>query len=143
MEAGPLVGSAIDPDASAVCLDDLLDDCKADSRAPVTVLARTEVLEDLENPVVVGGIDSLAVVAHSDLVAVLQRLHLHPDQRLFDVSHVVEGVADQIREELVEPRAIAHQERWVLGKLERGAPRMFACHLKTSVFRASSMTSPD
>jgi hypothetical protein len=88
---------------------------------PSTVLARAETLEDLEDTVVLGGIDSLAVVAHGDLVAVLERLHLHPDQWLLDVSHVVESIADQIREELVEPRAIAHQVRWALGKLERSA----------------------
>ena len=58
MEAGSSVGFALDPDASAVRLDDLLDDGEADSGAPSTVLAGTDALEDLEDTVVVGEIDS-------------------------------------------------------------------------------------
>ena len=44
VEVGSLAEIALDPDAPAVCLGDLLHDGKADSRAPPAVLAGTEAL---------------------------------------------------------------------------------------------------
>ena len=103
--------AAVEPGPTAVCFGDLLDDGESNSSARSPILRRPETLEGLEYLLVVLGVDSAAGVTHGDVTEISLLENRNCDARLFACPHVVDRVSDQIREDLVEPGAIAENER--------------------------------
>ncbi len=108
--------AAVEPGLTAVHLGDLLDDGESDSGARSPILRRSETLECLEYLLVMLGVDSAAGVAHGDVRHISLLEDRNCDARLLAGPHVIDRVSDQIREDLVEPGAIAKNQRRILRK---------------------------
>src|SRR5690349_20801745 len=105
MECAALVRLGLDPDATAVALDYLLADRKADAGAGILALV-VQPLEHHEDAFKVLRLDADAVVGHHDLA-----LALPVDRRDVDARHrrgaKLERVADQVLEELRELHVVS------------------------------------
>ena len=106
--------SAVEPDLTAVHLGDLLDDGESYSGARSPILRRAETLECLEYLLVMLRVDSATGVAHGDVTNISLLEYRNCDSGLLASPHVIDRVSDQIREDLVEPGAIAENERGVM-----------------------------
>ncbi len=109
--------AAVEPGLTTVHLGDLLDDGEPDSGAPSPILRRPETLECLEYLLVILGVDSASGIAHGDVTNISFLEYRNCDARLLASPHVIDRVSDQIREDLVEPGAVAKNERGVVRKL--------------------------
>src|SRR5271157_243700 len=118
MEAGALARSALHPDPAAMGLGDLLHNRKAHPGSPSTVGTRPEALEDLEDAFMMAGMDAPPVVLHRHVMHVGLFAHIDLDPRLGVRPHVIERVAHEVREDLVEPDSIAQDKRRTLADLE-------------------------
>ena len=113
---------AVDPNPPAMGLHDLPHDREPDAGSAAVVAARREALEDLEDPFVVLGRDATSPIMHRDVLAVGLFDDVHVDARLGAGPHVLDRVADQVREHLVETRAVAVHQRRMRGQPELDKP---------------------
>src|SRR5204863_3481550 len=106
VERRPLPFLALHPDRSAVALDDLLGDVKAESEAAVIrrrdLAAAMEALEDLPELV---GRNADAAIAHGSEQRVA--FVVHRDGNVAAVGRILHRVLQQLAEDLLEAIAIA------------------------------------
>jgi hypothetical protein len=102
VEGGALARPALDPGATVVGVGDLPDDGEAHAGPASIAAARSQALEHLEDPLVVLGGDAAPEVPYRDLVGVRALHDLHHDAAVRALAHVVDGVPDQVRENLVQ-----------------------------------------
>src|ERR1041385_5407624 len=105
-ERGALAGLGLDADAAAVELDDALADGQADAGAGVLVAA-VQALEDLEDAVEVARLDADAVVLDGDAPAARPRLGRDLDAAGPVAGAELEGVADEVLQQLHELALVA------------------------------------
>ncbi len=110
--------AALEPGPTAVRFGDLLDDGESNSGARSPIPRRPETLECLEYLLVILGVDSAAGIAHGDVADISFLEDRNRDARSLAGPHVIDRVSDQIRENLVEPGAIAKNERGIMRKLQ-------------------------
>src|SRR5581483_11779182 len=106
----PHPGGGFDPDAAAVHLDDLLDDGEAHAGAAAELVAIVQALEQAEHPLAVLRVDADAVVADVERRRRAAAVAADLDDRPRLVV-VLDGVGDQVAEELGHAHAIAAQLR--------------------------------
>ena len=121
MDGRAATAAAFEPGPTAVRFGDLLDDGESNSSARSPILRRPETLECLEYPLVMLGVDSAAGVADGDVTLLSMLDDRNCDARLLAGPHVIDRISDQIREDLVEPDAIAENERGIMRKLQLDA----------------------
>src|ERR1035441_1380499 len=97
VECGALAGLGLDPDRSAMPLDDFLADGQADARARID-LAGMQPLEDLEYPVKILRLDANPIIAHGEYPAPILLLSADMDARR-RLAVKLEGVANEVRSE--------------------------------------------
>jgi hypothetical protein len=90
-----------------VPFDDLPDDRETDPRAPVPVVG-VEAAERLEDPVEILGFDPDPAVLARELDHAVRAPGRDRDGRRHAVAVILQGVADQIHEDLFEPDRIGH-----------------------------------
>src|SRR2546427_10044614 len=115
VERRPLVLPAFAPDASAVTVDDALHQ-RQPHAGPLEVGCRVQALKHTEQLACVPHVEAGAVVPHivHTLAVIIPRTDL--DLGVGALARELEGIADEIREDLTQQRAVAHGGRaaWAL-----------------------------
>src|SRR5262245_47268196 len=130
VEAGAGARIALDPDPPAAPLDDLLHDREAHSRSAAAVRSRADALEHLEDLLAMRRIDAAPVVGHDDLVLSLVLVDQHLDPGVAARPHVIDCIADQVREHLVHARPVAEYARHEVRRQHQIDPGRFEPRLE-------------
>src|SRR5262247_4115900 len=102
VERGALARPALHPRRTAVRGGDLAHYGEPDARAAPSAPGDAARLEDLEDALVVGGVDPASVIPHHEMVEAVLLRDPHLDHGAHGRTHVVQGVADEIAQDLIE-----------------------------------------
>ena len=120
IERGPRTFLAVDPDRSSVAIDDLLGDVQAESESTVVrrrdLTAAMEPLEDLIQLVVRNADAAIAHGSH-DVIAFVDDV----DEDLASLRRILDCIFEKIADHLLEPVAIADDDRIGVGDIEMKA----------------------
>jgi hypothetical protein len=97
VERCALADFGLDPNLTAVALNDLLAERQADT-GPFVLFTRVEPLKDDEDAILVLALDTNPIIAHRQAHHTVAPFGLDPHARLYTGPLELDGVADQILE---------------------------------------------